>query len=65
VAPGFIETDMTAQLPQASLSSVLATVPLGRMGTVDEAAAAIHFLALPEASYITGHVLQVDGGLGA
>jgi len=65
VAPGFIETDMTAVLPEGARSGVLGAVPLARMGTATEVAAAIRFLALPEASYITGHVLQVDGGLGA
>lgn len=65
VAPGFIETDMTAVLPKATREAAVTAVPLGRMGTAEEVAAAIRFLALPEAAYITGHVLQVDGGMGA
>ncbi|MFN2569933.1 MAG: 3-oxoacyl-[acyl-carrier-protein] reductase [Candidatus Dormibacteria bacterium] len=65
VAPGFIETDMTAALPEGALGGALGAVPLGRLGTAEEVASAICFLALPDAGYITGHVLQVDGGLGA
>ncbi len=47
------------------LAAVTATVPLRRIGTAEEVAAAVRFLALPEAAYITGHVLHVDGGLAA
>ncbi len=65
VAPGFIATDMTAALPATSLAAATAAVPVGRLGTADEVAAAVRFLALPEAAYITGHVLHVDGGLAA
>ncbi len=65
VAPGFIETDMTLALGESVKTGALASIPLGRIGNPAEVAAAIRFLALPEASYITGHVLQVDGGLGA
>jgi 3-oxoacyl-[acyl-carrier protein] reductase len=65
VAPGFIATDMTAGLTGDTLATATAAVPLGRLGTVDEVAAAVRFLALPEAAYITGHVLHVDGGLAA
>ena len=65
VAPGFIETDMTATLDPALRERVVASVPLERMGTAAEVAAAIAFLASPAASYITGHVLHVDGGMGA
>jgi 3-oxoacyl-[acyl-carrier protein] reductase len=65
VAPGFIATDMTAALAAASLATATAAVPLGRLGTAEEVAAAVRFLALPEAAYITGHVLHVDGGLAA
>jgi 3-oxoacyl-[acyl-carrier protein] reductase len=65
VAPGFIATDMTAGLTDDTLATATAAVPLGRLGTVDEVAAAVRFLALPEAAYITGHVLHVDGGLAA
>ncbi len=65
VAPGFIATDMTAGLAAETLATATAAVPLGRLGTVEEVAAAVRFLALPEAAYITGHVLHVDGGLAA
>ena len=65
VAPGFIDTDMTKELGEAVRAGVLTTIPMARLGSADEVAAAIRFLALPEAGYITGHVLQVDGGLGA
>jgi 3-oxoacyl-[acyl-carrier protein] reductase len=65
VAPGFIATDMTAALGDDALAAVSAGVPLRRLGSPDEVAAAVRFLALPEAAYITGHVLHVDGGLAA
>ena len=65
VAPGFISTSMTAALPEQVLSAAIAAVPLGRAGTPQDVAAAIRFLALPEAGYITGHVLHVDGGMAA
>jgi 3-oxoacyl-[acyl-carrier protein] reductase len=65
VAPGFIDTDMTTALPEQSRAAAVAQVPMNRMGHADEVAAAIRFLAGPDASYITGHVLHVDGGLGA
>jgi 3-oxoacyl-[acyl-carrier protein] reductase len=65
VAPGFIATDMTAALGADALAAAAAAVPLRRLGTADEVAAAVRFLALPEAAYITGHVLHVDGGLAA
>jgi 3-oxoacyl-[acyl-carrier protein] reductase len=65
VAPGFIETDMTATLDASLIERATQSIPLERMGTADEVAAAIVFLASPEASYVTGHVLHVDGGMGA
>ena len=65
VAPGLIETDMTAGLPADLIERALTVVPAGRIGTVDEVAAAVAFLAAPEAAYINGHVLHVDGGLAA
>jgi 3-oxoacyl-[acyl-carrier protein] reductase len=65
VAPGFIATEMTKVLGDELLAAVTATIPLRRIGTAEEVAAAVRFLALPEAAYITGHVLHVDGGLAA
>ena len=65
VAPGFIETDMTSALGDEQRAAALSGIPLERLGTGAEVAAAIRFLALPEAAYISGAVLQVDGGLGA
>lgn len=64
VAPGPITTDMTGALPESTLAQLVDTVPLGRAGTPEEVAAAVVFLASPEAAYITGAVLPVDGGLG-
>lgn len=63
VSPGFIETDMTKDMPETSLSSVKAMTPLGRLGKPEEVAAAIAFLASPKASYITGQVIPVNGGI--
>jgi 3-oxoacyl-[acyl-carrier protein] reductase len=63
VAPGFIATAMTDPLPEAVKADLLARIPLGRMGNDTEVAAAIVFLASEEAGYITGHVLDVNGGL--
>ena len=63
VAPGFIETDMTAALGEAARSSVLPSIPVGRLGTAQEVARAVAFLASEEAAYITGQVLAVDGGM--
>jgi 3-oxoacyl-[acyl-carrier protein] reductase len=64
VAPGFIETDMTAAMAEARRSEVLAQVPLKRAGQAEEVAATVRWLASEEASYITGAVVSVDGGLG-
>ena len=63
VAPGFVLTELTRDLPQALLDGVRAATPLGRFGTTEEVAAAVAFLASDEAGYITGQVLAVDGGL--
>lgn len=63
VAPGFIETNMTAVLGDDFKQNALKNIPLGRIGTPDDVAGAVAFLASDEASYITGHVLDVNGGL--
>jgi len=63
VAPGFITTDMTGGLPENVKASVLSQIPLGRFGEPDDIAAAVSFLAGPEARYITGQTLTVDGGM--
>ncbi|HEY2294805.1 MAG TPA: 3-oxoacyl-[acyl-carrier-protein] reductase [Thermoanaerobaculia bacterium] len=63
VAPGYIETAMTAALPEASREALTGSIALKRLGTVDDVAAAVLFLASEEAGYITGHTLNVSGGL--
>ena len=63
VAPGFIETDMTRSMNEAALNAGVAQVPMGRMGRPEDVANAVRFLASDEASYITGCVLKVDGGM--
>jgi 3-oxoacyl-[acyl-carrier protein] reductase len=63
VAPGFIETDMTRGLPEAQRAQYAQHVPLGRFGTVQEVAAAVAFLAWPQAGYITGTTIDVNGGI--
>lgn len=63
VAPGFIETDMTAALPEEAQKAYLAQIPLKRLGSVDDIAAAVAFLASDRAAYITGQILAVNGGL--
>jgi 3-oxoacyl-[acyl-carrier protein] reductase len=63
VAPGFIDTDMTRALPEQSRTALLAQIPLGRLGSADEVAAAVAYLASPSAGYVTGSVLHVNGGM--
>jgi 3-oxoacyl-[acyl-carrier protein] reductase len=63
VAPGFIDTDMTASLPEAQTAALKAQIPLGRLGTPADIAHAVAFLASPQAAYITGTELHVNGGM--
>lgn len=63
VAPGFIDTDMTAAMPEAAKAATLAAIPMGRLGAAEEVAKAVVFLASEEAAYVTGQVLAVDGGM--
>ena len=63
VSPGFIETDMTADLPEAARQGIVDQTPLGRIGRPEEVAAAVVFLASEEAGYITGQVVRVNGGM--
>jgi 3-oxoacyl-[acyl-carrier protein] reductase len=63
VAPGFIDTDMTRELPEEQRQALSAQIPLGRLGSADEVAAAVVFLASPGAAYITGETIHVNGGM--
>jgi len=63
VAPGFIDTDMTRELPEAQRKQLLAAIPLGRLGQPEEIAAAVAFLASDDAAYVTGTTLHVNGGM--
>jgi 3-oxoacyl-[acyl-carrier protein] reductase len=64
VAPGFIDTDMTSQLGEKVREKAVKMIPLGRFGTADEVAHTVLFLLSDASQYITGQVLQIDGGLG-
>ena len=64
IAPGFIDTDMTAELSEDRKNQIVGNIPLARYGSASEVADAVAFLASPEAAYITGSVIPVDGGLG-
>jgi 3-oxoacyl-[acyl-carrier protein] reductase len=63
VAPGFIDTDMTSGLPEAARTKMLETIPLARLGTAQEVAEAVAWLASDKAAYVTGEVLRVNGGM--
>lgn len=63
VAPGFIDTQMTREMPEAARAAMLNQIPLGRMGLAEDVAKAVRFLASDDASYITGQTIPVDGGL--
>jgi 3-oxoacyl-[acyl-carrier protein] reductase len=63
VAPGFIDTDMTRELPEAQQQALLAQIPLGRLGAVEDIANAVAFLSSADAAYITGETLHVNGGM--
>ena len=63
VAPGFIKTDLTAELPEEAIQTLLTQIPLGRLGSVEDVAGVVAFLASDLARYITGQVLVVDGGM--
>lgn len=63
VAPGYIETDMTAGLPEETRKTLISQIPMGRTGTPEDVAAAVKFLASDDAGYITGQVIHVNGGM--
>lgn len=63
VAPGFIDTDMTRELPEEQRQALASQIPLGRLGSAEEVAAAVVFLASPSAAYITGETIHVNGGM--
>ena len=63
VAPGFIDTDMTAAMPERARAATLASIPMGKMGAAEDVAKAVAFFASDSAAYITGQVLAVDGGM--
>jgi 3-oxoacyl-[acyl-carrier protein] reductase len=64
IAPGFVETDMTATLDEKRRNEIAGSVPLGRFSTAEEIADVVTFIASPQASYISGALIPVDGGLG-
>lgn len=63
VAPGFIDTDMTAALPEKAREAMLTTIPMGRLGQAEDVAKAVAFFAGDDSAYVTGQVLCVDGGM--
>ena len=63
MAPGFIDTDMTAALPEKAREAMLASIPMGRLGQAEDVARAVAFFAGDESAYVTGQVLCVDGGM--
>jgi 3-oxoacyl-[acyl-carrier protein] reductase len=63
VAPGFIDTDMTRALPEEQKKALLEQIPLGRLGSPQDVAAAVAYLASPAGGYVTGAVLHVNGGM--
>jgi 3-oxoacyl-[acyl-carrier protein] reductase len=63
VAPGFIDTDMTRALSDAQREALSAQIPLGRLGSVDDVAAAVHYLVSPAGAYLTGQTLHINGGM--